>query len=246
MNQALRQRLVGALVLVALGVIFLPALFRGGRPPPADVMKDVATMPVVPPVTVEEPTHPASLPAETPGKNDASQLYTLDDEQKKVTEIPPEEDAVDDDMPPASVDDAQTTPAEAVKTETTAPSLSPALTESKNEKPIPKVEAVHPAPVSTSAAVAPAKDAPALNANGLPQAWALQVGVFTEKSKAESLKSSLQAKGYRAFMRTTNEKGKRVTRVLIGPEMQQTAIAKIKARVDKQLSLKSMIVKFES
>lgn len=61
MNQALKQRLVGALVLLALGVIFLPALFNGGRPRQVDEMKEIPPPPAVEALAFVEPERPAGF-----------------------------------------------------------------------------------------------------------------------------------------------------------------------------------------
>ncbi len=186
MNQALKQRLVGALVLVALAVIFLPALFNGGRPKQLDALKNVPAMPSVPTLAVQEPLRPQGL-IEDPAIP-ARDMYSME------------------------------------------------------PKPTSTIEKIHQI---TQSAVAPSR--PSLNTNGVPNAWVLQVGVFSEKTKAEALKKSLQGKGYRAFTRTVlRDKTYRVTRVMIGPEVEQAALIKMKVVVDKEFSVKSMVIKFES
>jgi DedD protein len=247
MNQALKQRLVGALVLVALAVIFLPSLFNGGRPKPIDMMQGIAPMPAAePPLVVEEPVHPQGLPAEEPGKGNAKDMFALDNADSKVPGQPPAPEAA---PAPAAAPEAPATAPETAADKAPETAAQPVAVEKTSGKQVDArvvVPALPPA-VAVSNASAPAGDPPALKSNGLPQAWALQVGVFSDKSKADALKASLQAKGYRAFTRTQIHDQKIVTRVLIGPEAQQSAIAKTKAKVDKALSSKkSMIVKFES
>lgn len=91
MNQALKQRLVGALVLIALGVIFLPALFNGGRPQQAELLKNVPPAPDVEPLVFEEPVRPAGF-AETPQK-DVTEMYALEPKssqgEQAVLKTPP-------------------------------------------------------------------------------------------------------------------------------------------------------------
>jgi len=78
MNQALRQRLVGAVVLVALGIIFLPSLFNGGRPKPGDILDSIPEAPEVATMEFRDPIRPGTQAAEplTP----ASSLYALETE----------------------------------------------------------------------------------------------------------------------------------------------------------------------
>lgn len=75
--------------------------------------------------------------------------------------------------------------------------------------------------------------------------WVLQVASFTEKSKAETLRNNLQAKGYRAFVRHVTRDGKPVSRVLIGPEMDETSLRRVKTTVDRDFRVSSIVTKFE-
>jgi len=189
MNQALKQRLVGAVVLVALAVIFLPALFNGGRPKQLDTLKDVPPMPVVTSLVVQEPTRPKGIAQDSAVP--ASEMYAME------------------------------------------------------PKPTNAIEKIHQVTQSVVSSGQPSN-----NKKGIPNAWVLQVGVFSEATKAEALKKSLQAKGYRAFTRTivhdkTSLKKESITRVLIGPEVEQAKITKMKLTVDKDFAVKSIVVKFE-
>lgn len=97
MNQALKQRLVGALVLVALGVIFLPALFNGGRPEQAELLKEVPPAPEVVVPEFQEPVRPADFAGEA--QQDVTQLYALEPKspegEKRIVEKPPAQPRLD-------------------------------------------------------------------------------------------------------------------------------------------------------
>jgi|SRR5690606_12808328 len=90
MNQALKQRLVGALVLVALGVIFLPSLFNGGRPEQAALLKEVPPVPEVVIPEFQEPIRSADFLDEAP--RDVTQLYAMEPKtpqgEERVVENP--------------------------------------------------------------------------------------------------------------------------------------------------------------
>jgi len=189
MNQALKQRLVGAVVLVALAVIFLPAVFNGGRHARVEAFKEVPPAPAVAALVIEAPKRPQNNAGDqvTP----ASEMYSME------------------------------------------------------PKPLSTVEKIQSV-TKTTAVVGK----PELNSKQHPNAWVLQVGVFSDKAKAEALKKTLLAKGYRAFTRSVaHDKNspdkKAVTRVMIGPEFEQSAISKLKLTVDKEFSVKSIVVKFE-
>ena len=66
MDAALKQRLVGAIVLVALGVIFLPMVFDGsGTDQRLDVAIQVPDEPAVPDSRIDDTPEPVAVPAET-------------------------------------------------------------------------------------------------------------------------------------------------------------------------------------
>jgi DedD protein len=97
MNQALKQRLVGALVLVALGVIFLPALFNGGRPEQAELLKEIPPAPQMSVLEFQEPVRGESFVQEAP--RDVTQLYALEPKtaqgEKQIVENSPQQPKLD-------------------------------------------------------------------------------------------------------------------------------------------------------
>ncbi len=59
MDDGIKQRLIGALVLVALMVIFLPMLFSNGDLEPAEVLVDIPQKPPIPTLEISEPVKPS-------------------------------------------------------------------------------------------------------------------------------------------------------------------------------------------
>ena len=110
------------------------------------------------------------------------------------------------------------------------PSSETKLQESKKQK------------SKNSVQVSPEK--PALNSDGLPVFWALQVASFSQKEKADSLKTSLLAKGYKVDMRHAKASTGDVIRVFIGPKVDRSSLVKIQKKVDKEFNVKSMLVRF--
>lgn len=67
MNDGLKQRLVGAVVLVALAVIFVPSLLREQQPEPVDTRTQIPEQPAIEPLTFEVPQQPENIePAPAP------------------------------------------------------------------------------------------------------------------------------------------------------------------------------------
>lgn len=101
MNDGLKQRLVGAVVLAALAVIFVPSLLREQQPEPVDTRTQIPERPAIEPLAFEVPQQPDNIepaPApdtmflpEDPGQPVHDDLE-LDSEVREPTEQPEESD----------------------------------------------------------------------------------------------------------------------------------------------------------
>ncbi len=91
MNDGLKQRLLGALVLLALAVIFIPVLFDRERMEPVDTKSQIPRTPVLEIEEVPDPAqpewsktveHPAQqfVPDETAVVSETAEPETLDDD----------------------------------------------------------------------------------------------------------------------------------------------------------------------
>lgn len=102
--------------------------------------------------------------------------------------------------------------------------------------------------VASSAAV---KDAAApvnampLNAQGLPDAWVVQVGSFTTKDAANKVRDELQASGLKAYVRTVPSGSGMISRVYIGPKLDKAQAQQIKGQVDKRFKVNSIVTHFQ-
>lgn len=85
MDDGLKQRLIGAIVLLAVAVIFLPVLFDRERIEPLDETTQIPIAPEVPSVAIEEPT---PLPVEEEAKV-AVEMFTPDESQAVSLEQEP-------------------------------------------------------------------------------------------------------------------------------------------------------------
>ncbi len=84
-----------------------------------------------------------------------------------------------------------------------------------------------------------------LNAQGLPDAWVVQVGSFTTKEAAHKLRDDLQEDGQKAYVRTTTSGSGSISRVYIGPKLDRAQAQAIKEQMDKRLKVKSMVMRFQ-
>jgi DedD protein len=86
LEQAVKQRLVGAAVLTALAVITLPLIFDTERPPGVQVQETMPPAPEFPAVAMPEPK-PVELPADRPASDPVpvADMYPMGDEQAAST-----------------------------------------------------------------------------------------------------------------------------------------------------------------
>ena len=179
LDKAYKQRMVGALVLVALAVIFLPMLFsrqdeqrqvtvEAPAAPQAPAMPQVQVEPVAVP-------EPQALPQEPVPSDD---------------EIAQQESAV-----PA----VPVAPAPAAKPVTPPPAPVPALAAKPATAPAQPITAAPGKPDTTQSRV---------DANGLSVSWSVQLASLSNRESAEKLQKTLRSQGYNAYIRTADGKNR--------------------------------------
>lgn len=102
------------------------------------------------------------------------------------------------------------------------------------------IPVVIPTSVKTAAVIAMP-----LNAQGLPDAWVVQVGSFSTKEAANKVCNDLQTDGFKAYVRTVHSGNTTISRVYIGPKLDKTQALAIKTQIDKRLKVNSMVMHFQ-
>ncbi|GFM64508.1 cell division protein [Pseudomonas cichorii] len=222
LDKVFKQRMVGALVLIAVAVIFLPMLFTRQDEvrqvqveAPAAPQAPVAPQVKVDPVPVPEPQ---ILPQEpVPGEEDMS----------TASQLPPS-------MPIAPAPPVASAPAQAqAQAAASAPAPKPA-------KPAPAATPAAPAPAPAPATTA--KAAPSgVDANGLSVSWSVQLASMSNRANADNLQKTLRAQGYNAYIRTADG----VNRVFVGPLIERAEADRLRDQLDKQQKLKGIVVRFQ-
>lgn len=197
MDNLVKQRLVGALILVALGVVFWPIIFvaRDG-----DTREWRVAVPEAPPVDL------SPLPAP-----DSAALRRAP--RAQGAEQGPAPELFDSDPP--------------------VPEPLPAL----------PARADTPPPVSLE----PAREtlqAPAIDADGLPIAYALQVATIGQRERAETLRDELLKAGYKGYLQRLRRDDRTLYRVLVGPRYQRDDLAPVKEAVDRTWRVESLIIRY--
>ncbi|WLH88649.1 SPOR domain-containing protein [Pseudomonas sp. FP453] len=179
LDSAYKQRMVGALVLVALAVIFLPMLFSRQDEQRQVVVEAPAApqMPVVPQVQVE----PVVVPE---------------------PQVLPEEEPVPSDAEIA----AQTAPSMPVQPSVPVVKPAPApVVAAKPAAPAPAPKPVAPQPAAPGK---PDVGQSRIDPNGLPISWSIQLASLANRESADALQKKLRAQGYNAYIRSADGKNR--------------------------------------
>ncbi|WP_236189380.1 SPOR domain-containing protein [Pseudomonas pharyngis] len=180
LDKAYKQRMVGALVLVALAVIFLPMLFSR-----QDEQRQV---------TVEAPAAPQA-PAVA-----QIQMETVAVPEPQVLPqepVPSDDEVADQAVPTAPIASAAPAPAPAPVAKPVAP--APAPVAKPTTAPAQPIAALSAKPDTTQSRV---------DANGLSVSWSVQLASLSSRASAESLQKTLRSQGYNAYIRSADGKNR--------------------------------------
>ncbi len=86
---------------------------------------------------------------------------------------------------------------------------------------------------------------PSLSHEGIPLAWVLQVGSFSEKKSAITLSEKLLADGYESFIRDLKDSKNTISRVFVGPKIIKQTLINDKTVLDKKYGFDSHLMYFE-
>ena len=225
LDKAYKQRMVGALVLIAIAVIFLPMLFsrqdearRVQVDAPAAPQAPAPTQLKVEPVSVPEqqPLPQEPVPSDEELTQPAQPARPAQPVQQRTSQQPPA-------MPIAPAPSKPV--AAAPKPVQTAP-----------VKPAP---APTPAPVQTP--VASAAETNRVDANGLSVTWSVQLASLSNRANADNLQKTLRTQGYNAYIRTSDG----VNRVFVGPVIERAEADRLRDTLEKQQKIKGIVVRFQ-
>jgi DedD protein len=216
-NDILKQRLVGALILVALGVIFWPIIFVE---PPSDGNIENLRIPPRPDVD----TTPIAAP-------DADSLRGSPDASLDLSED--SEPLVDDDLgwsePPAVA---------------ATPETEGGGVEAAREAVSEEADAGRASPPEPGETRQEAPEQPALDAQGVPIAWMLQVASVSSQDKAEALRQRLEAMGEKAWVDPVSVGGRTMYRVNVGPKFERARLDALRPEVDTEFGVKSLVRRY--
>jgi DedD protein len=231
----LKQRLVGAIVLISLAVIFLPMLFTGNSD---DEQIFESSIPAEPVYEIKSPQ--VSVPLPLPSKT--------------LEKVPLREPVIKQDIQAKTEPQAVSKTTDSNKTKSQKPkTIQPIQQSDSQEKtpaePAPTVSVSKPTPTPTptpdDAAAKAVGTAPTVaikpsNVTG----WVVQVGSFSQKANAEKLRDKLRKMGMASFVVTGMSNNKKVHRVRVGPEIDRNDAEKIQAQIKEKTKLSGLVMKY--
>ena len=206
MDLSLKQRLLGAAVLIALAVIVVPMIMSGSAPKKS----------------AELETSSLAIPP-APDREFQQRVLPVDAAAQRPTAPAPSGDTI------ATVDIANApaaapTPAPVA---TTAPLANTTTTESSVPKPAPSTPS-KPTPAPVAATPEPVKPTPGQAANGR---FFVHLGVYAATKNADDLVATLKKDGFPAFAEASEYQGKHGERVRVGPFEDRAAAEAARLRI---------------
>jgi DedD protein len=220
-----KKRLTGAVILVAIFVLFVPELLTGPR---------------------------QAAPANTPGEA-GLRRYTIDLDAQSNPAQPLAEPAVPAvALPPVALNPMQAAPTRATPGEAAAPepgapdaSHAAATAVASDSKPVVATTSVvtkpatqtppPPPPAASTAPTTPARVEVA-RPNAPPAekgSFAVQLGSFSSRENADRLVHDMTAKGFSAFVAPITSNGRELFRVRVGPTRDRTQAESLAAQLQR-------------
>ncbi|WP_226702464.1 SPOR domain-containing protein [Microbulbifer elongatus] len=223
LNDGVKQRIVGALVLAALAVIFLPSLFDREGARYIDVTSQIPPPPDIKPIAIAEPQPVEDVEPAPP----VDQVFQPEFVEQKAPAPDPE-----------SVSLEQPRPEEA-KPKEASPKVVAAAS-----KPGSELQQKQNAEVDQQVQL-PAEETQ-LDDNGLPEGWVVQVGAYKEPASAERMRSKLMDAGFRAYTRAVETSKGRLVRVFVGPKLSRVDAQSDKQKLDRLLKTETLILRYRA
>nr|VFK02553.1 MAG: DedD protein [Candidatus Kentron sp. H]VFK02746.1 MAG: DedD protein [Candidatus Kentron sp. H]VFK06664.1 MAG: DedD protein [Candidatus Kentron sp. H] len=216
MEQQLKHRLIGATVLVFLGVVFIPMILL----PPKKA--DETFIDMIAPPEPSDPFRSRIVPLDGLFEDD------LEDEFQDIgmpdrTGVEPETPIIPlpQTWPSMTRPDAKVIERQGTDVETPPGTATSEKSDSSSKV----VTSTDPKPASS--------------------AWVVQVGSFSDQKNALRMRDRLRAKGYRAFVKSVKGNlTKAVTRVFVGPTLRREDALRASKKLRGDLDIKGIVMRY--
>jgi len=224
MDKSLQKKLVGAAVLIALAVIFLPMFLDGKKDTGSTPMQiEIPPKPVYDiPNRLEQKAPPTV--AEAPPAPSMEEMNSLEEQipTPPNDQVPPVEEAIDPTGgTPATMDSAE---------------------EVAKAAPLVEEAPVEEAPVEAKPEPAPKLAVESKPAAATEAGFVVQVGSFGDQKNAAELTDRLVASGFPAFLEDIDFRGRTIFRVKVGPQPAREDADELRQRLADSEQLEGIVV----
>lgn len=221
MKYGMRERISGAVILVALGVIFIPMLFDD--PPSREEQPE-------PVLTIQQPIDVERVPVAEPEKPSSLGQIQMPSSQGGTRQTAP-----------ASPTNTQPEPAPAAA----APEPEPVEPEQPAERPVAN-PATRSDPIADLARQSEQRQSESQSQAGTSTVsegdWAVQVGSFGEPGNAQRLEDKLDGQGFNAFRQPRSNN---LTTVYVGPFASSEDGEKARTQLKEKANIQGLLVRMK-
>lgn len=237
MDTGLKQRLMGALVLISLAVIFLPLVFDGQQ---ERIQTELYEFPEQPVVTLQSTDF---KPIKEEGRNVLDAVEEINQQKQEQAQVGEPEIQSDHPANPALASpqaDSEEPPFE-----------SEPLAEEPSDQSEPAQKLVEAKPADTPQeharqhVEAEKKVDEQIQKNPdqdlkLADVWMIQVGAFSSQDNALALRDKLIAAGHKSYAKPLNG----LVKVFVGPQIRKPMAEKEKAELEQEFGINALILKY--
>lgn len=247
MSSQFHNRLVGTVVLVALGVIFLPDILDGKKDRQEEQFSEIPLRPTVIEQQKADDDMFEVLSAEDTAALSGADATLADagnnaDSDKSAALVIAKQDVKADVK--AEVKKPEVKQAEVKKPEAKPePKKEPPKATVKTE-PAKKTETKAPTVAKTEKPKAETPKASIASRDSLKSGFTLQLGSFNNATNVKALIAQLRKSGFKAYTIPENPKDGVLTKVFVGPDVSEAKLKKIQVEVENLTRLKGWIVPF--
>ena len=216
MERRLKERLIGAAVLVMLAVIFIPMVLDNNSD--TDVKIEKSNIP------------------ERPEENFNSRIVPL--QKSDLTPLPEQEVEKEPVLAEVEAEKPLKAP-EKVEEQTVEEQVKPAEPQAVPED----VALVPDKVVQQEASIATGSARAGTGAVGTA-AWVVQLGSFSSKDNASALNEKLRKAGYPAFVEPLKRSSGVAYRVRVGPELKRSNAEKLQKKLNKEMKIEGIVVRY--
>ena len=223
----IKYRVTGALVLIALAVIFLPLLLDGQKKNKV-LESNIPDKPVTGEIILINIADAEKAKEELKNSSKLGDAETIEQNQplienEKVKEV--------------IINSAKEAEAKVDTKVSSNKSTKEADTQPINKPPVPR-------PI-VSIPINNAQDERTDRPKYKSSAFVIQIGSFSKMSGAQKIVENLKAAGFKAYLKQGKSNGKSINRVLVGPELKREKADSQLAAINKISGLKAIVLSYD-